>query len=50
MASPSWSWDQINKELAGLSPQQADCALAWLADHDAESVTAAVLYAKEACR
>ncbi|GAA3148278.1 hypothetical protein [Nonomuraea salmonea] len=39
-------WKRFNEELAELTPEQADCALAWLADHDGSAVLDAVAYAK----
>lgn len=50
MAGQSWSWDQINQALAALSPAEAECALAWLADQSPDSVRTAIAYAKDRCR
>lgn len=50
MADKTWSWEQINRELAALSPQEAETALAWLADHDVDSFQTAILYAKDRSR
>ncbi|GAA1612504.1 hypothetical protein GCM10009733_005670 [Nonomuraea maheshkhaliensis] len=36
-------WKRFNEEL---TPEQADCALAWLADHDGSAVLTAIAYAK----
>ncbi|MEU8355931.1 hypothetical protein AB0C27_07940 [Nonomuraea sp. NPDC048882] len=39
-------WKRFNEELAELTPEQADCALAWLADRDSGAVLDAIAYAK----
>ncbi|MEV0827663.1 hypothetical protein [Nonomuraea rubra] len=42
-------WRRFNAELAELTPEQADCALAWLADREGDAVLDAIAYAKGRC-